>query len=88
MSELPKESKDFLNNTIVEFHHNAYLKFVEGQKAHGGLITDRNCEVELENELIDAIFYFYALRLQNQKLRLEIEALKKKLYDLTPESRY
>lgn len=38
----------------------AVAKYVEGQKEHGGSITDRPCLTEIRKELIDSMFYLDA----------------------------
>lgn len=38
----------------------ARAKYDAGQTAHGGILTHRDCLAELEQELIDAWFYYQA----------------------------
>lgn len=41
------------------FLNEAYAKFNAGQAEHGGMLTDRDCHMEMMKESIDFWFYWY-----------------------------
>lgn len=51
-----KEIADDLSGFVCK----ASIKYIKGQKEHGGHISDRDLDKEIDNELIDLFFYQYA----------------------------
>lgn len=45
-----------LNRFVID----AIAKYYRGQKEHGGHISDRDLNIEIDNELIDLFFYHQA----------------------------
>ncbi len=51
-----------LASDLGRFVELAIRKYIKGQREHGGCLDDRDLMAELENELIDHVHYFNALR--------------------------
>lgn len=49
--------RPLMAKALTEFVVNATEKFIAGQKEHGGLITERNLEHEIEMEHLDLFWY-------------------------------
>lgn len=79
--DCPPESKEFLIRTLTTLNKISVEKFLKGQKEHGGLITDRDCEYELNMEIIDLIFYFYGLKVKIDELHRTITKLNIELLE-------
>lgn len=64
-----QDKKDILNSKTINEMANSYARFVEmatdkfitGQKEHGGKITNKKLELEIEHEMIDQFWYKEAL---------------------------
>lgn len=64
----PDMTPDTIRDTAMRrFNQLAPAKYDRGQAEHGGLITDRDLLVEIEQEIVDLWFYVQAMR---QKLDL------------------
>lgn len=59
--------RPLMAKALTEFVVNATEKFIAGQKEHGGLITERNLEHEIEMEHLDLFWYHQAKGWQKDK---------------------
>lgn len=50
-----------MSSSLARFIEMSTAKFIAGQKEHGGKITDKELEFEIENEMIDQFWYKEAL---------------------------
>lgn len=62
--KLIKEANRIKQDALDAFVSKAFDKYDAGQREHGGLITDRVCLEDLEDEIIDLWFYLHALRVK------------------------
>lgn len=60
--KLNEQSLEFLEETLQEFCERAIIKFIDGQKQHGGVIYNRPMMIELDQEIIDIVFYSAGIR--------------------------
>lgn len=67
--------------SLQTFLEAAASKFDAGQAQHGGLLTDRDCFMEMQNEIIDQWHYWSAEAIRRERreqyiLELEAEVLR------------
>ena len=46
-----------METSLINFVINSTVKFIKGQKEHGGNLADRNLDEEITNETIDIYWY-------------------------------
>lgn len=56
----------FVRDTLTNFTINAVFKYIEGQKEHGGKITDRDLDTEIDQEHIDLFWYLAARKTKSR----------------------
>lgn len=49
-----------ITNSLEDFIVTSIRKFIKGQKEHGGKITDRDLDIEIDQEHIDLFWYLAA----------------------------
>lgn len=54
---LTKDTVENMALSLASFAEEATLKYIKGQKEHGGHITDRDLNKEIRNEIIDIFWY-------------------------------
>ena len=69
MSEFEEEANRIRDDALDAFAVKAREKYDKGQKEHGGLLNERVCLDDLEDEIIDLWFYTRALREKISKLQ-------------------
>ncbi len=57
LKELDSENQKFVVDTLQEFVFEAVVKYVKGQKEHGGKLWERDCLEEAKLENIDQMWY-------------------------------
>jgi len=67
-THLGQRDREVLVSVCVETVDKLCSKFVAGSVKHGGSVLDRPALPELEMELLDAIVYFKAAKLQLTKM--------------------
>ena len=86
MSNLTEEANRIRDEALEAFAVKAKEKYDKGQEEHGGLLTDRACMDDLEDEVIDLWFYIQALRtkisrLQRPNLASAMDAIREEMWD-------
>ena len=69
MSKLLEEANRIRDNALDALAARAKEKYDKGQREHGGLITERVCLDDLEDEIIDLWFYVQALRTKISRIQ-------------------
>ena len=57
---LSQLTRDKINIALTRFVEKSILKFIVGQKEHGGNLEDRNLDEEIYNEILDLHWYLTA----------------------------
>lgn len=52
------DTNAWMTRALAEFVEEAILKFIKGQKEHGGNLLDRDCFAEMGPELKDFFWYY------------------------------
>ena len=72
-TDCPPDMFEPLTNAITEFTERMIIKFAAGQREHGGDFREINEDVNLEQEMIDLIFYGPILRrLRRAHIKFEL----------------
>ena len=75
MDETTDTPQLILDRAMRRFNSLAPDKYMDGQQRHGGLLNqNKDLLWELEQEVIDSVFYLSALREQLEKREAEHEA--------------
>lgn len=56
-ASVKQADKEFIVDSLANFNEQAINKFIKGQAEHGGHITDRDLQREMNLEIIDMFFY-------------------------------
>lgn len=64
------------HRSLQTFLEEAASKFDRGQAEHGGLLTDRDCFMEMRNEIIDQWHYWAAEMIRREKREQYIQELE------------
>ena len=59
-----KKAWKIRSDAMDRFSSRVFHKYNKGQEEHGGLLTDRVCLDDLEDEIIDLWFYLQALKIK------------------------
>lgn len=70
---LNEETKLRLTTSLFEFINNSISKYIKGQKEHGGDITEKDLDLEINQEIIDLYWYN-----EGRKWKTKNEAVNKK----------
>lgn len=70
------------NGSLQTFLDAASTKFDKGQQEHGGLLTDRDCFMEMQKEIIDQWHYWYAELMRREKQAQYIQELESEIVRL------
>lgn len=60
IDELSIEDRFFVVQSLQKLVNSSVIKYVKGQKEHGGKLTDRDCLEEAHMEIIDLSWYLFA----------------------------
>jgi len=75
-------SDQIKHNSLTAFLEQASDKWDRGEAEHGGKITDRDCLLELEQEVIDAWFYVRGERIRRADREQYIHELEAEVHRL------
>lgn len=81
-NEMMTTSDTIKNGSLQTFLDAASTKFDKGQQEHGGLLTDRDCFMEMQKEIIDQWHYWYAENMRRQKQAQYIQELESEIVRL------
>lgn len=65
-NDLNKENRERMATSLTRFSEQAIIKYIQGQKEHGGDITEKNLDKEIDQEIIDIFWYNNGRRWKEQ----------------------
>lgn len=80
MNKITPES--IKQRSLQTFLEEASTKFDNGQAEHGGLLTDRDCFMEMQKEIIDQWHYWMAEKIRREEQEKYVQELEAEILRL------